>query len=150
MGSGFMLKENIEQIINKAAGTLGYEIYESTIYLHGKNSKITVKIDSLSGITHQDCDKYSRELTSSLDNEAILPDYVLEISSPGLDRKVRSLEEFKRFAGRLVKFTVEEKDKRETLSGTIKSVDGNTVVIKTDKGDKNYDFGKIIKASLDF
>lgn len=145
-----MLKEEIEHIINKTAETLGYGIYESTIYLHGKSSKITVKIDSLKGITHKDCERFSREFSAELDSAAILPDYILEVSSPGLDRKVRDLEEFKRFTGSIIKFTAEEKDKRETQKGRIKSVEGNMVIIETDKGEKSYDFQKIIKASLDF
>lgn len=145
-----MLKDEIEEIIQKAAGTTGYLIYESTVYLHGKNSKITVKIDSLDGIKHQDCEKYSRELSAAIDEAEILPDYVLEISSPGLDRKVRNLDEFKRFTGSIIKITADDNDKRETLKGKIKSVEGSNVVITTDKGEKIYDFGKIIKASLDF
>ncbi len=145
-----MLKEDIEQIINKAAETLGYGIYESTIYLHGKNSKITVKIDSLSGIKHEDCERFSREFSANLETAAILPDYVLEVSSPGLDRKVRTLDEFKRFTGSLVKYTAEVNDKRESLEGRIKAVEGNTVIIETGKGEKIYNFDKIIKASLDF
>ena len=145
-----MLKEEIEQIINKTAETLGYEIYESTIYLHGKNSKITVKIDSLKGIAHQDCERFSREFSADLDAAAILPDYILEVSSPGLDRKVRNLEEFKRFTGSPVKFTFAENEKRETLKGKIKSVDSGAIIIETEKGEKSYDFQKIIKASLDF
>jgi ribosome maturation factor RimP len=150
MGGWFMLKEDIEQIINKSAGTLGYEIYESIIYLHGKNSKITVKIDSLNGIKHEDCEKFSREFSANLDSEAFLPDYVLEVSSPGLDRKVRSLNDFIRFIGSPVKFTFEENEKRETLHGIIKSVENSSITITIEKGEKNFDFDKIIKASLDF
>lgn len=61
--------------------------------------------EQLSGVTHDDCTAFSRDFGTLLDVEDLIPgaDYTLEVSSPGLDRKLRSLADFERFAGSLVK-----------------------------------------------
>src|SRR5271156_2257243 len=59
----------------------------------------------LSGITHDDCQAFSRDFGTVLDVEELVPgdDYMLEVSSPGLDRKLHGLSDFWRFSGNLVK-----------------------------------------------
>lgn len=61
--------------------------------------------ERLSGVTHDDCTAYSRDFGTLLDVEDLIPgaEYSLEVSSPGLDRKLRTLADFQRFAGSLVK-----------------------------------------------
>jgi ribosome maturation factor RimP len=65
----------------------------------------TLSVEQLSGITHEDCAAFSRDFGVLLDVEDLIPDaaYTLEASSPGLDRKLSRAEDFKRFAGSLVK-----------------------------------------------
>ncbi|MGO9319145.1 MAG: ribosome maturation factor RimP [Terracidiphilus sp.] len=64
-----------------------------------------LKIEQLSGVTHEDCAAFSRDFGVLLDVEDLVPgdEYTLEASSPGLDRKLTSTEDFQRFAGSLVK-----------------------------------------------
>jgi ribosome maturation factor RimP len=59
----------------------------------------------LSGVTHEDCTTFSRDFGTLLDVEDLIPgtEYTLEVSSPGLDRKLHTLADFKRFAGSLIK-----------------------------------------------
>ena len=61
--------------------------------------------DQLAGVTHQDCETFSRDFGTVLDVEDLIPggEYTLEVSSPGLDRKLRGAEDFRRFAGMLAK-----------------------------------------------
>jgi len=61
--------------------------------------------EKLSGVTHDDCTAFSRDFGTLIDIEDLVPgaEYTLEVSSPGLDRKLRSLEDFQRFTGSLVK-----------------------------------------------
>jgi len=61
--------------------------------------------EHLSGITHDDCQVFSRDFGTVLDVEELVPgdDYTLEVSSPGLDRKLHGLSDFRRFSGSLVK-----------------------------------------------
>ncbi len=64
-----------------------------------------IPVGQLSGITHGDCERFSRDFGTALDVEDLVPgaEYLLEASSPGLDRKLAKPEEFARFAGRLCK-----------------------------------------------
>jgi ribosome maturation factor RimP len=64
-----------------------------------------MSVEHLSGITHEDCAEFSRDFSVLLDMEDLVPgaEYTLEVSSPGLDRKLSKPEEFQRFAGNLVK-----------------------------------------------
>ena len=65
----------------------------------------TLSVDQLSGVTHDDCAEFSRDFSVLLDVEDLVAggEYTLEASSPGLDRKLSRAEDFKRFAGCLVK-----------------------------------------------
>jgi ribosome maturation factor RimP len=62
-------------------------------------------LDQLAGVTHTDCEAFSRDFGTVLDVEDLIPgaDYTLEVSSPGLDRKLHGVEDFRRFHGMLVK-----------------------------------------------
>ncbi|HTW45363.1 MAG TPA: ribosome maturation factor RimP [Acidobacteriaceae bacterium] len=63
------------------------------------------KAEQLSGVTHDDCTAFSRDFGTLLDVEELIPgaEYMLEVSSPGLDRKLHTLQDFERFSGSLVK-----------------------------------------------
>ena len=64
-----------------------------------------IPVAQLSGITHGDCERFSRDFGTALDVEDLVPgaEYLLEASSPGLDRKLRTPDEFRRFQGQLCK-----------------------------------------------
>jgi ribosome maturation factor RimP len=81
-----------------AAGVGDLELPESLI-------EGTLSVDQLSGITHEDCAEFSRDFGVLLDVEDLIPgdEYVLEASSPGLDRKLSKRDDFARFSGSLVK-----------------------------------------------
>lgn len=62
-------------------------------------------LDRLAGVTHEDCEAFSRDFGTTLDVEDVIPgaEYTLEVSSPGLDRKLHGAEDFRRFQGLLAK-----------------------------------------------
>ena len=64
-----------------------------------------LSIEHLSGVTHEDCEQFSRDFGMLLDVEDLVPgtEYTLEVSSPGLDRKLAKVEDYERFTGSLVK-----------------------------------------------
>lgn len=144
------LQETIENLIKSVALDLDYLIYESGIYLKREHSRIIVKIDNFKGITHTDCKIFSSELSRRLDKEEILPNYSLEISSPGISRKIRSVEEFVRFVGSPAKVLFEADGIRSLFKGTIKNVIDTIIELKSDKQEIRVDFKDIIRANLDF
>jgi len=70
-----------------------------------ENELKSLPAEQLSGVTHDDCTAFSRDFGTFLDVEDLIPgaEYTLEVSSPGLDRKLHTLEEFERFCGNLIK-----------------------------------------------
>src|SRR5947209_20513776 len=69
-----------------------------------------VSLDQLAGVTHEDLESFSRELSTILDVEDAIPGsaYTLEVSSPGLDRRLYRGQDYQRFSGRLVKISTKE------------------------------------------
>ncbi|MGO9438797.1 MAG: ribosome maturation factor RimP [Terracidiphilus sp.] len=91
-----------------------------------------LSVEQLSGITHEDCAEFSRDFGVLLDVEDLVPgaDYTLEVSSPGLDRKLSKPEEFKRFAGSLVKVqTFEPVRNNRHWQGRLAAGDGVTIAL---------------------
>jgi len=107
---GFDL-DQVRQIAERVAASSGIEVVEVEMRGGGKARMLRIVIDrsssgsdSLGGVTHEDCANLSREISTILDVEdAISGSYVLEVSSPGLDRKLSRPEDFKRFVGSRVK-----------------------------------------------
>ncbi len=87
---------------------------------------------------------------AKLDEEDILPNYSLEISSPGISRKLRSTEEFQRFIGSPAKIMFEDDGERTIIKGIIKNVIDTKIELKSDKVEIMIDFNDIIKANLEY
>ena len=85
-----------------------------------------------SGVSVEDCERVSRDVSAILDVEDVINHaYVLEVSSPGLDRPLRRATDYQRFAGRLAKIVVVEPvDRQSHLEGRLKGLDGETVLLE--------------------
>jgi ribosome maturation factor RimP len=144
------VKEQISELIEATAGKLGYMVYESSVLLKGQNSQIIVKIDSLTGISHQDCENFSRELGAMLEDGEVLPNYSLEVSSPGLNRLLRNSGEFSRFLGSPAKVIYQDGADRTFFKGKIEAVTDAAVTLSSDKEEMTITFETIINANLDY
>jgi ribosome maturation factor RimP len=92
----------------------------------------TLKVEQLSGVTHEDCATFSRDFGVLLDVEDLVPgaEYTLEASSPGLDRKLTRPEDFERFTGSLVKVqTFEPVRNNRHWQGRLMASDGKTITL---------------------
>ena len=101
-----------------------------------------VSVDQLAGITVEDCEIFSNDFGTVLDVEELVPgaEYTLEVSSPGLDRKLRTREEFERFTGSLVKLrTVEPVEGNSHWQGRLAGIgdDGLELELSTAGRKKN-------------
>ena len=99
--------ERVQAIAERVAASLGLELVEVDMRGGGKARMLRIFIDKPSGVTHEDCANLSREVSTILDVEDAVPggSYVLEVSSPGLDRKLFRPADFERFQGSRVKLT---------------------------------------------
>jgi ribosome maturation factor RimP len=112
-------KEKLWEIAERVAGSNGLEVVELEVLGLGKHRTLRVFIDRPGaapspnhpdGIPHEDCSAFSREYGTIIDVEDAVPggSYVLEISSPGLDRKLTKAADFERFRGHRVKLMTRE------------------------------------------
>lgn len=99
--------ERVQAIAERVAASQGLELVDVEMRGGGKARMLRIFIDKPSGVTHEDCANLSREISTILDVEDAVPggSYVLEVSSPGLDRKLFRAADFERFQGSRVKLT---------------------------------------------
>src|SRR5271166_1781381 len=124
------LKAAIEAEAAGDGKTAGAEIGDLPERLVKEAREGTLSLEQFSGITHEDCAAFSRDFGVLLDVEELVPgaEYTLEASSPGLDRKLTKPEEFRRFAGSLVKVqTFEPVRNNRHWQGRLEAGEGNTI-----------------------
>ena len=97
--------DKIQEIAERVAKSSGLEVVDVELRGGGKARMLRVYIDKPGGVTHDDCSNFSREVGTIFDVEDAVPggSYTLEVSSPGLDRKLTKPAEFERFSGSSVK-----------------------------------------------
>ena len=97
--------DKIHEIAERVARSSGLEVVEVELLGGGKARMLRIFIDKPGGVTHEDCANFSREAGTIFDVEDAVPGstYTLEVSSPGLDRRLSKPVEFERFNGSLVK-----------------------------------------------
>jgi ribosome maturation factor RimP len=109
----------IEEIAEKVALSDGLEVVEVELKGSGRNQMLRIYIDKPQGVTHADCESVSLQVGNVLDTEEVFPGhYTLEVSSPGVERKLRKWKDFERFQGQRMKVVL-----REPLEG-VKHFDG--------------------------
>jgi ribosome maturation factor RimP len=102
--------EKVREIADRVAVSNGLEVVEVDLLGSGRGRLLRVVIDKPSGVTHEDCVNLSREIGTILDVEDVVPggSYTLEVSSPGLDRKLVRASDYERFKGSLIKLTTRQ------------------------------------------
>src|SRR5438046_2556592 len=102
--------DHVRAVVERVGASLGLEVVEIELHGGGKSRMLRIFIDKPAGVTHEDCANLSREVSTILDVEDAMPGgpYVLEVSSPGLDRKLSRATDFERFQGSRVKLTTKD------------------------------------------
>jgi len=102
--------EHVREIADRVAASSGLEVVEVELRGSGKARTLRIYIDKPAGVTHEDCANFSREVSTIFDVEDAVPGgaYLLEVSSPGLDRKLYKASDYERFQGSLVKLSTFE------------------------------------------
>ncbi|HEY3974737.1 MAG TPA: ribosome maturation factor RimP [Candidatus Sulfotelmatobacter sp.] len=122
--------DRVREIADRVALSSGLEVVEIEILGGGKARMLRVFLDKasagtdpLAGVTHEDCANFSREFGTILDVEDVMPgSYTLEVSSPGLDRKLIKAADFTRFTGSRVKLTTRQPvDNNRHFEGRLES-----------------------------
>jgi len=129
-----MTGDELATMLEPTVERLGYELADLEVRLGGKSGLVRVFIDKPDGIGLDDCEKVSLAVSALLDVEDPLPgNYSLEVSSPGLDRKLTKVEHFQRFMGETVKVQLRfPKEGRRRFRGQLKAVDDENIVVEVD------------------
>ena len=115
----------IEEIAERVAQSEGMELVEVELKGGGNNQFLRISIDKPGGVTHADCETVSQQVGTILDVENLIPShYTLEVSSPGVERKLRKLADFERFQGQKAKVLVRQPvENQKHFEGTLAGVD---------------------------
>ena len=145
-----MSSKRLNNLLQPLVEDLGYEFVGLEYNANPKNSVLVLYIDTPEGIQLEDCERVSREVAALLDVEDPIPgQYSLEVSSPGLDRPLFTLDQFERFSGEEVQLTAfAPVAGRRRFKGKILGTAEGTVRLEQDGNEVELEFGNIAKARL--
>lgn len=145
------VREEVERLVLSILEEEGMELVDIEYKMGRGRGILRLYIDKPEGVKIEDCEKVSKRIDPILDRSNIIGGhYLLEVSSPGLDRPLKKEEDFKRFMGRLIKVkTFSPIDNQKTFVGTLKDYKEGVVTLET-KEEKiiQISLGNIAKANL--
>ena len=135
--------------LKKVIEDCGVVLYDTEVVNENDEKIVRVYIVKKEGITLEDCTKVSHIISPLLDLEPpVSGEYRLEVSSPGIERKLTKLDHLKLSVGDLIKATIKEDDKSRKIKGELLSVDGDKIKVfdKNTKETKEFSYNDLIKA----
>ena len=146
------LASRLEALVEPALNDLGYSIVEILIIGSGR-LKLDISIERLDfePVTIADCIKASREISALMDVEdPIKSAYILEVSSPGIDRPLVKKKDFKRFVGEKVKIKTHEfVSERKRFMGTLQQADDEKIILDLGENDMTAEGSKFVEIFYD-
>jgi len=136
------LPENVERQIERIVTSEGLELVHIDYHRQGRGSLLRVDIDKDGGVTLDDCENVSRQVSAFLDVEDVVPaEYELQVSSPGLDRKFYKQSDYQKFLGRLVRVKTSKPIRGlHVIVGRLKECNGDTIVVSDPAVKKDPDY----------
>jgi len=144
------LEEKIAQLVRPTVESLGFELWGCEYIPAGKHSTLRLFIESDAGVTVDDCGRVSRQISALMDVEdPIASAYLLEVSSPGMDRLLFTPEQFKAYEGEMVQVrTSSPVMGRKRFKGVMSQVSEKDIVVEVDGEAYELAFDLIDKANL--
>ncbi|MBM3781251.1 MAG: ribosome maturation factor RimP [Acidobacteria bacterium] len=152
--------EQVRTLAARVAASYGLEIFDVELRREGRTQVLRVFLDkpgpsasAADSVSLDECARVSEELSALLDVEEVVPvdSYTLEVSSPGLDRPLRGIADYRRFTGRRAKVVLSAPIDRQTaFVGHLRGVDGDEVLFESEGGRLvRMPMGQIARARLD-
>ncbi len=125
------IEKNVYDIVNPIIEKIGYNVYDIIYEKEGKDNYLRIFIDNEKGIDLNDCEKVNDAINDILDEkDPIKNQYMLEVSSPGIERRLRSNEHLKKAIDKKIEIhTFEKVENQKVLIGILKSYDEDSIVI---------------------
>jgi ribosome maturation factor RimP len=141
--------EYIKEVIEKDIERLGCKVWGLELFGRHSNQTLRIYIDNKEGISVEDCELVSKHVSKVLDTENDFSEnYLLEVSSPGLDRKFFYKEQYKEFLKENLKVTFFDDLKKKTIKGQLEEVDEISIKLEIKDEIQEIPFSSIIKANL--
>ena len=143
----------IEEIARRVAASGGIEVVEVEFKGSGGNQLVRISIDKSEGVTHADCELVSQQVGTILDVEDVVPGhYTLEVSSPGVERKLLKPNDYIRFQGKKAKIVLREPvENQRHLQGTLAGLENGTVALDLGAGRVlRFPLNQVERANLKF
>src|SRR2546430_16770628 len=144
----------IKEIAQRVAQSEGLELVEVEVKGGGNSRFVRISIDKPEGVTHADCELVSQQVGTILDVEDVVPGgrYTLEVSSPGVERKLVKPQDYQRFQGRKIRVTLKDgAASQRHWEGTLSGFAGGVVTLQTDSGQTvEFCLEQVSKANLKF
>ncbi len=146
------ITEKVSDIALPIVDSKGFELVDIEYVKEGPNWYLRVYIDKEGGITIEDCQVVSEELSQKLDQYDPIPSrYILEVSSPGIERKLKKDEDFERFKGSTVEVRLfKPSDDRSVFEGELLGLEDGKVIIKVDGDTLKFDKKEISLVKIVF
>ncbi|MGE5645556.1 MAG: ribosome maturation factor RimP [Acidobacteriota bacterium] len=144
----------VTEIARRVADSEGIEIIEVQLLGGGGKRVLRITIDKPQGVSHADCELISQQVGTILDVEDVVPgrSYRLEVTSPGVERKLMGARDFQRFLGQKARVVLREPvDNRRHWEGKLADFTGDTVTLETAPGQSiRFAVQQVEKANLKF
>ncbi len=132
MASEDRIDQQVSKIAGRVADSEGMEVVDVECKGNPRRLTIRIFIDKPNGITHADCELISTQVGTILDVEQVVPgSYTLEVSSPGLDRKLVKAEDFERFRGRKARLRLRRaREGRRHFTGRLRGFEAGRIALE--------------------
>ena len=130
------IEEKVEQLVKDPIEKLGYSLYDVEYVKEGPEYYLRIYIDKESGIDLNDCEKVSNEINEILDKaDYIKEQYYLEVSSPGIERRLRKDKHLEQNISKNVEIKLFKKDNngKKEYTGKLKAFNQEEIIIEADK-----------------
>tara|TARA_R100001143_G_scaffold49057_1_gene44069 strand:- start:846 stop:1433 length:588 start_codon:yes stop_codon:yes gene_type:complete len=144
--------DKITQLLEPTVQALGLELWGVEFLVRGRSSLLRIYIDSPEGVTIDDCESVSRQVSAVLDVEDPIPgEYTLEVSSPGLDRPLFTLKQYQEFLGEVISLRLRGPiNGRRKFKGLLQHAEAGNITMIVDNEPVEIPFDQIDKANIAF
>lgn len=143
-------QEQLEQLIAPIAASLNCELWGLEYLTQGRYTTLRIFIDAENGVSLEDCEKVSRQISSVMDVEdPIDGEYTLEVSSPGMDRPLYKISHYARYVGETINVRLRvARDGRRRFKGVITKLENDDVFLMVDNQEIQLSVDAIDKANV--
>lgn len=144
-----MLQSKIQDAASRVAEKLGFLLVDTAIRGDNRKPVVQIFIDSIKGVTTDDCALMSSEVAAIIDTENIIDKaYRIEVSSPGVDRALKFLEQYHQHVNRKFEIEYAEGEEQFTIQGKLVSVEGDIITLMAGKEELKINYNNIKTAKV--